>query len=208
MAQHTSTCQVRRIGRSSAILCLLFATNVAGYGNARVLLDDARARVTLIELGENARYQITGARKYGSVWISLDSGVLLDFDGNARITSAGEGHAIEAGQIVTFRAREAAGGRVIVVVPKLTCQPLTVLSNALAPGGEQQDASSRNETLVVAVSSVELRDTRNAGDESVWISSAPRIIGLRSGQVTWLRAGIHHLKNLLGTPSEFVTIEW
>jgi len=200
---------MRIIGSCSAILCHLLATYLMADQNSRLLLDDARARLVRIELRENAQYQLTCSSACGTVWISLDSGVFVEaLDGNARPTAVGEAHAITAGQIVTFRGRQPSGGRLIVLVPHAIHQPLTVLSQTLSPGSEQDDASSRNETLIVAVTPVGLRDTWNIGDESSWIPSAPRIINLRPEQASWLPPGTHHLRNVLKAPSQFVTVEW
>jgi len=39
------------------------------------------------------------------------------------------------------------------------------------------------------------------------IASRPEIIRAQSGEVRWLRPGMHHLRNLLATPVRFVTLE-
>lgn len=145
-----------------AILCFLFAPHLVADRISRVFLDDIRARVVQIDLTDSARYETIAASSYGAVWISLGPGVFVEeFDGRSRIADSGEAHFIKAGEIVRFKGRQPSGGRLILVTPKQVHQRLTVLSETLEPGDEEDDASSRNETLVVAVTRVELRDTWN-----------------------------------------------
>ena len=86
-------------------------------------------------------------------------------------------------------------------IQDLTLEALTV-SNAL------EDASDRNDTLIVALAPVQLRDVWNIGDESQWRPSKPEVIRMGAGDVKWIRPGIHHFSNLQPTPARFVFIEW
>lgn len=87
-------------------------------------------------------------------------------------------------------------------------QPLTVELVELGPGKELQDASDRNETLVVAASPLQLRAVYNLGDESTWVPSRVEVLKLKSNTAAWMRPGTYHLKNLLQTSCSFVTVKW
>jgi len=176
---------------------------------SQVLLDDARARVALIRVSDEAPYNLAAPEPNGAVWVALDDSAVVDSgDGGARKVLAGVPETLGARQKVIFAAQGDKVVRIIVVEPRKTQQPLTVETLALSAHQELQDASDRNDTLLIALSPLRLRDVWNVGDESDWKPSKPRVLLMPTGAVTWLRSGMHHLTNLLGTDAKFLTLEW
>jgi quercetin dioxygenase-like cupin family protein len=188
----------------------LLAISIPILAQSRVILDDRMVTVTALELPRSSEYKLESARPHGSVWIALTGGTLAyGADSTHRPIQAGDAAFLPAGRTVSLLSTAEKPMRLVVVTLKQRSQQdLTVQLTTLKPGGELQDASDRNETLLVPISAVRLRDIRNLGDESEWKPSAPDVVGLTSGQVRWIRAGVHHIKNLASSPSVFVTVEW
>jgi hypothetical protein len=79
----------------------------------------------------------------------------------------------------------------------------------LDPGKAMEDASSRNETLLVALSPIRLRDIMNHSDEGEPPSyGEPHSVALEAGKTAWLQPGMHQITNIGGSIAKFVTIEW
>jgi hypothetical protein len=79
----------------------------------------------------------------------------------------------------------------------------------LGSGKIMEDAIARNETLLVALGPLRLRDIINRSDEGErTIYSQPRMIKLGVGQTEWLQPGMHQISNIGGSMAKFVTIEW
>jgi hypothetical protein len=88
-------------------------------------------------------------------------------------------------------------------------QPLTIKSTKLEPQQQLEDASDRNRTLLIALSDLLLRDERDLAEEGEpWRSSPARRIRLRSGNVVWLRHGMHRVQNTGNASARYITIEW
>jgi len=88
-------------------------------------------------------------------------------------------------------------------------QALTFGRIKLSPGEETQDASDRNDTLLIAVTRLKLTDVCDLNDEDeAWQPGPARAIDLNSGQFTWLRPGMHAVRNTGTSMADFITIEW
>jgi hypothetical protein len=88
-------------------------------------------------------------------------------------------------------------------------QALTVSSLNLVAHQEVEDASSRNQTLVIALDSLQISDEQNLAPEGEpWRSSKTRVIRLQRGETTWLIPGMHRVRNAASTVARFITIEW
>lgn len=99
----------------------------------------------------------------------------------------------------------------VVVVEVLAWkQELTIERCTLTAHQQQEDASDRNATLLIAITAVKLKDERNSGkgDDGPWIAGSKRNILLTPGASTWLKAGEHRIQNLRDTAAQFVTVEW
>jgi len=172
------------------------------------MLSNSRARVFSVDLAEHAQYRLETANGHSSVWISMTDGIsLTDSSGHVHTTAAGEAHVEGPRQRLVFRGGKVSG-RLIIVDARNPQQPLTVSSRSLGASGEQDDASSRSETLLLSVSQVRLSDTVYREEESRRESGVPRVIYLPPGRLAWLRPGIHRLTNIANKPVQFVSIEW
>ncbi len=191
-------------------LAALFAAAACSCAESKIVLDDENVSVTVIDVTPAGEYKVEGARPHGSVWVALSDGALLlqGASSAVRTVHAGEAEFVAGGTGVSFRSAANRPTRLIVVAVKRRSQELTVHTTELKAGRELHDASDRNDTLLIPVSTVRLLDVRNLGDESEWKPSGPEVIRMLPGQVGWVRAGIHHFKNLLASPCAFVTVEW
>ena len=197
--------------RYASLLVLIlmhFAAVPTSAQQTHVLLNDAKALVTQVELSAGQTYPVAEDQN-GTVWTALDPIVLLEMKGgqqNQKRVNAGDAAIVHAGEHVGFRAERGLPARLVLVKPKTTQQDLTVEPFVLT--GSLEDASDRNATLLIAISNSRFRDTRNLGDESEWKPGKPDTITMRSGSVRWIRSGIHHFKNLGPTAARLVSIEW
>jgi hypothetical protein len=84
----------------------------------------------------------------------------------------------------------------------------TLAETTLEPGQSLQEASNRNDTLLVAVRPLQLDHEmipRNASQQAV---SNPARLALGAGGVAWLPEGRHRLSNLGDQAARFITIEF
>ncbi len=82
----------------------------------------------------------------------------------------------------------------------LSLGDLTMAGSSLDPGHGFRAARPRDDMLLVAVTSFQLRD--DAGREN------PRPIALAAGEVSWFKPGRHQFRNVGTTPARFVTLEF
>ncbi|MHB1022637.1 MAG: hypothetical protein ACYC46_14220 [Acidobacteriaceae bacterium] len=174
----------------------------------RVLLKDARALVREVNLSPGQAYMLP-KNQLGVVWVALTPLIFSQTTHGQQIqkqVASGDAETDNADERSSFRTKDGQPGRLIVVTPKVIQQELTVspfvIENSL------EDASDRNATLLVAITDCRFRDIRNRGDESEWIPGRPDIVMMKSGEVRWIRPGIHHFKNLGPTTAKLVSIEW
>lgn len=171
----------------------------------KVLLNDANVLATEVEVSRQHPFTLPNSTQ-GTVWIALGPMSLSSkkvstpralHTGNAEFTDA----ALE------FHVESDERAHLILITPKRPHQPLTV-SPAFLSGGDLEDASARNATLIVSISPVRFRDICNRGDESQWLPGQPRIISLQPAHLAWIRPGIHHFHQLGRAKSDLVSIEW
>ncbi len=90
-----------------------------------------------------------------------------------------------------------------VPLPKLwavAVRDVTIAGTALAAGDGFPSAVPRGNTVLVAVTPVELRDDQG--------SAQPAFIRLAAGEAHWLPAGTHRLSNIGKGNARFVTVEF
>ena len=103
----------------------------------------------------------------------------------------------------------AANPRLALVEVVASSQALTVISRTLTAHQEFEDASSRNQTLVIALDSLQITDEQNLAPEGEpWKSSKTREVRLQRGETAWLNQGMHRVRNAGSTVARFITIEW
>ncbi len=191
-----------------AMLLVHLAVASASSQQTHVVLNDAKALVTQIDISPGGTYKLPEAQG-GDVWTALDPVILLTKKGgqqSQKRVRAGDAATVETGEQIEFRAGRGLPAHLVVVKPKMTQQELTVGPFVLS--GSLEDASDRNATLLVAISNCRFRDTWNLGDESEWTPSKPDIVVMKAGSVRWIRPGIHHFKNLGSSAARMVSIEW
>lgn len=159
----------------------------------------ANASTRVVQVEPATTYKLV-ARMHGAVWVALDAANTRD----RTIRFA----FVPPGRSVTLTSASSATRRFLIVDIRQATQRPTAQAIFLQDGHELQDASDRNETLLIAVSPVILRDIANRGSESEWLPGKPSIIRLQVGQVAWIPAGTHHLKNLSRQEAKLVAVEW
>ena len=131
------------------------------------------------------------------------------FNGQRIALKTGDYKEFSSGDNVTLRPIGSARPRIALVEVVASSQTLTITSQSLASHQEMEDASDRNQTLVVALDSLEIRDKRDlAAEGQPWKLSETRSIQLQRGETAWLNQGMHRLKNAGSTVAKFITIEW
>lgn len=178
-------------------------------GQPYVVLEDSRARATTVEIPQSGTYTLQSNAAKGSVWVALEDARFVITDAGVsqnKTVSAGDTGKVPPGNSVQFQNEKQGPARLIIVDVKTSLQDLTV--QAFSISGSLLDASDRNETLIIALAPLRLRDVWNTGNESRWRPSKPEIIRMGAGDVRWIRPGIHHFSNQLRTLAKFVFIEW
>ena len=184
-----------------------FAPFVSFAQPSHVLLNDAKVVITEVEVSPAEPYTLPQGQN-GLVWVALDRINFLAVRGDLResrqIHAGGSGKGA-LGEELQFKA-SGSPAHLVIIHPKTPHQELTVGPFVL--GRSIEDASDRNETLLVAITDCRFRDTRNLGDESSWLPSKPNVISMSAGSVKWTDPDIHHFENLSQTPARLVAIEW
>jgi hypothetical protein len=189
--------------RLTVLAGLLFLAGVALAQGPEALLDDARAQVILVEVSSEAPYTLQAPSPNGAIWIALDNTTAI----GDRKLAVGDTQAVAPGKTVQFSCLKGRA-RIVVVYIKSATQPVTVDAISLKDREEWQDASARRDRLLIAVSSLNLRDTWNLAADSQWKPSKPENIRLKPAAAQWIKAGTHHLKNMQVGEARFAAAEW
>lgn len=144
----------------------------------------------------------------GFIVLSLTDTTLL-INNHPFALQPGDTRVIPGKQALTLEDSYAQAAPIVLVRIDTATQSLTITKTNLAPSAQSEDASDRNDTLVIALSPLTLRDVRDLGEEDEpWKSAPPATLSLSPGQTSWLNPGMHRLTNLAQTKASFVTIEW
>lgn len=136
-----------------------------------------------------------------------DCSVLID--GQSTTLKAGDYKKIPGTQSLELAQSGLTTVPFVLIKVVAATQSLTIEATTLARNQELEDASDRNATLLVAITSLRLHDVRNLADEGEhWKSGPQRTIELQQGQTVWLMQGMHRLRNSGNTATQFVTVEW
>ena len=166
------------------------------------------AEATLINLAPHTPQHFQPSSGNGFVVLSL-SGTTLLIDNRPFTLQPGDTRVISGKQALTLEDQSASPAQVVLVTIDTATQNLTITKTNLDPNAQSEDASDRNDTLVIALSSLTLRDVRDLAEEGdSWKSSPPTTVSLSPGQTSWLKPGMHRLTNLSQTKASLVTIEW
>jgi hypothetical protein len=144
----------------------------------------------------------------GFVVIALSDSSLL-INNQATALRAGESRQVRGEHMLDIINTAELPAALVVVKIDTAFQNLTISEERLDPRQTFEDASDRNDTLVVALTPMSLRDLRDlSAEDEHWKSSAPRTISLQKGQSAWLASGMHRVLNVGSTGARFITIEW
>lgn len=171
-----------------------------------VTKEPAESRV--ITLGAHTPKYFRPSSNNGFVLIALRNSSLLVND-QAVTLRAGESQQVTGSRALNIVNTSTLPAQLVLVKIDTAFQRLTISQEDLDPHQTLEDASDRNNTLVVALTPVMLHDVRDLSAEGEpWKSSAPRTISLMQGQSAWLAPGMHRVLNLRSTRARFITIEW
>jgi hypothetical protein len=132
----------------------------------------------------------------------------LSVNGEELVLRGGKFKAIRGSKALLVQALEPTSADFLVVNVRSADQALTVEASSLRGRQSLEDASDRNETLLVAISSVRPGDVWNIGAEDEWHPAKPKWISLQAREFCWVRAGLNHFENRSGGVAQFITIEW
>ena len=122
---------------------------------------------------------------------------------------AGDHKEFRSGDNVELSPASSRSPHFAVVEVLKTSQPLTITAENLAVRQEREDASARNQTLLIALDTFQIRDERDlAGEGEPWKPSRAKLLKLRRGEAAWLTRGMHRLHNTGNAAAWFITIEW
>ncbi len=163
-------------------------------------IDDANARVRRV----TTPYTLHALEKYGAAWIALDDRAMI----GTRKLKAGEAETVRPGATLEFTSGEDGVASLLIIDVKTATHPVSVNTVVLGPGKEFRDQNYRYDTILAAVSPLQLRDVRNLSEGIFWRSGEPEMVNLEAGKAQWITAGMHRLKNLSRVQVKFVMVEW
>jgi hypothetical protein len=130
-------------------------------------------------------------------------------NGSPADLKAGERQFVHGREIVKISPSGSRPTTLVIVNVKRARQAQTFDRVELTPGKVMEDASSRNETLLVALNALRLRDVINNSDEGEPSNyGQPHTIKLEAGQTVWLQPGMHQITNSGGSKASLASIEW
>jgi hypothetical protein len=147
-------------------------------------------------------------KRQSLVIVSLNN-CLVSVNGQMVAFGVGDHREFRAGERIELIPKPSTSPSFVLVDVARTSQPLTILTEDLAAHQQLDDASDRNQTLLIALDHLQITDEKDAGDESEpWKAGHVDLVALRRGQTAWLIPGIHRIRNSSKAPARFLTIEW
>ena len=192
------------MSRFRPVVALFLATIIPPvFGTLPGALQRGITRVSVVQLNHSMKLDHKNL-----IVIPLEDCAVLVNDQKIAL-KAGDYKEFSSGESLTLRPVGSGSTRIAFVEVVASSQALTITSQSLAPHQEMEDASDRNQTLVVALDSLEIRDMQDlAAEGQPWKSSETRSIRLQQGETAWLKRGMHRVKNAGSTVAKFMTIEW
>jgi hypothetical protein len=193
--------QVRRFRPVVAVILATIFPSI--YGAGPTGLQRGIARVSVVNLSHAMNFD----HKSLIVIPLEDCSVLIN--GQNVALKKGDYKEFSAGDNLDLRPASAVNPRLALVEVVASSQALTVSSETLVADQEFEDASSRNQTLVIALDNLQIKDKQNLAPEGEpWKSTKARVIQLQRGETAWLNQGMHRVRNAGSTVARFITIEW
>ena len=166
------------------------------------------AHAFLIKLSSAKEFNVRSTSEHGLILVALqDCSALVD--GKAANLMAGNYDTFVGSKSVKLARTSATPASFVLIDVFSAQQPLTIQTNTLVSHGRSEDASDRNVTLLMAIDSLRVADSRDLRHEGLpWQSIHHRNISLRRGDTVWLSRGLHRFKNNGTSTARFVTVEW
>jgi hypothetical protein len=186
---------------------LLFLATTATLSAAPRDVKKPPAEASLLKLNPHTPDHFRSASTDGFVFVALQDCSILIAGGSATMHAGDfrrmDGHTIDLANVSSIPVD------LVLIRIDRTIQPLTIELGELNPSQQLEDASDRNDTLIVALIPVTLRDVRDlSAEDEAWKSAPATMIRIQAGKTAWLTPGMHRLRNLGATKARFITIEW
>ncbi len=165
------------------------------------------AQTSELKLAQGASAAIHPLSKNGIVLTAIQTAQLL-VNGERLALKAGSFKQLEGNRHLTVATASGNSVRLIVVNVRTASQPLTIQSTKVGRHKELEDASARNRTLLIAISSLRMSDRIDRSDLAGPHWGQSRTIALEPGKTLWLRPGIHRMQNENTQIIAFITVEW
>jgi hypothetical protein len=178
----------------------------AGVGLAQSY--EKLARVSTVSLHGTEILSIEPLSRIGVILLAIED-CTIRVNGLSVDLKTGERKFVHGVEIVKVSSSGSRPTPLVIVNVKRAQQAQTFDHVELGLGKIMEDASDRNETLLVALNSLRLHDLIDRADEGEPSNyGKPHVIELGAGQTAWLQPGIHQIINVGGSMARFVTIEW
>jgi hypothetical protein len=201
---------------------LLVSSRFAAEPIREDLVANKLAHVYRFTLPPGSRVSVTASTGHGLVWVALTDGVVGLTEPGA-VVREGTVDRVDGKVCLTLQARTGRAAKFVVVDVLDAFQRLTVDahggmtvqdkelvdgSDELEPGQTIYQGSDQNDTLIIALGDLHLRDVWNLDGDESWRPSEPVNIELLPGGVQWTRPGMHQFTNMAGIRARFVRVEW
>ena len=195
---------MRKSASFLVLLCVFFGASGVSASQSYERL----ARVSVATLHGSEGLSIEPLSEIGVILLAVGECTIM-VNGSPVALKSGERSFVHGRQTVNVNSSDTRPAFLLVVNVRTARQAQTFDRIELVPGKAMEDASTRNETLLVALTSLRLRDIIDKSDEGEPLNyGRPRSIELPAGKTAWLPPGMHHITNVGGSLAKFVTIEW
>jgi len=194
--------------RKSAAFLLLLCVLFGALGISAAQSYERLARVSVATLHGSEGLSIDPLSEIGVILLAVNDCTIM-VNGSPVALKSGERSFVHSRQTVHVNSSDTRPPLLVVVNVRTARQALTFDRIELVPGKVMEDASARNETLLVALTALHLRDIIDNSEEGEPSNyGQPRSIELPAGKTAWLPPGMHQITNVGGSPARLVTIEW
>jgi hypothetical protein len=196
------------MGRTVSNLIILTSLLLGAVGVGSSQSYDELAVISRAQLRGGKNMSVKPLSAIGVILLAIEN-CTVEVNGSPVQLMAGERRFVHGKETVKVSSSSPQTASLLIVNVRRARQAQTFDRIELASGKVMEDASTRNETLVVNLEPLRLRDIINRSDEDEPPSySQPRVIELGAGETAWLEPGMHHITNVGASTARFVTIEW
>jgi hypothetical protein len=188
----------------SILLAVILCRSLASAAQTRANL----ASVSTVTLAPDRSLNLQPRSDVGIILVAIDT-CLLRINNVPVTLEPGQRKFVHGPHAVTVTQDATSATSLVIVNVANASQELTFDRTELTPANALEDASSRNDTLLIALSPLKLQDRIDRADEgehAQW--GSPRMIELERGQFTWIEPGMHQVRNRGDASARFLTVEW